>query len=372
MFDMYSYLLGGGNGGSRPPYPETWDEFQAFIRSGLIKKVYETGDQVFCKRGENLLVWDILDFDKDKPIDPRYHHSVTLGLHDCWASLQFSARQAFYVASEVLPIGTYNFYVNSHPWSDESVGKYFQFTTTKEIPVGGQLLFMQAYNATLEGASVNIYLSNTSTGNPNEVVTLTEGNGGTNLGTIYNAITEDFNSIQRALLGSNNWKDSAIRQLLNSSAAAGSVWTPQTKWDRKPEWNSTEKGWMNGIDADFLAVIGDVTKITAKTVMDGGGYDTTIDKFFLLSKEETYGGRENDIDEGGAYKYYSEFSDLPTAGGGEDTNRIKYLNGTAGWWWLRTPNAGNGYSVRIVNPTGAMTNYGATNSNGFAPACVIW
>lgn len=38
-------------------------------------------------------------------------------------------------------------------------------------------------------------------------------------------------------------------------------------------------------------------------------------------------------------------------------------------WWLRSPNAGNANNVRNVNPSGALNNNNATNSNGVAPDC---
>ena len=351
--------------------PQSWAQVQALVRAGLASKVFMVGDQLTCQKNGVTLTWDIIGFDHDTPTDSHLTHSMTIQLHDVYKDLQFDAREAFYYCSAALPAGTYKITIGAHTWKSTEVGKTYQFTTTVEVPAGGQLVFKQAYDATLEGGSIDTFASATAT-TPLETVTMSEGSSGQSLGTIDNTIQTNLNSMQRALLGNNRWKESAIRQMLNSAAAAGSVWAAQNNYDRPPSWVTSEKGWMNDLDADFLAVVGEAEKVTAKnTVTDGGGYDTTTDKFFLLAREEVYMGKENSIDEGGAYGYYADYSDLAAAGTGEDTNRIKYLNGTKKYWWLRTPYSGGGNNVRGVYTTGAMYNYVASNSHGGAPACNI-
>lgn len=141
-------------------------------------------------------------------------------------------------------------------------------------------------------------------------VGVTEGTGGTSLGTADGKAT-NMNHSHRIRYGSNNWVESAMRQYLNSDKAAGSVWTPQTKFDRHPSWNASTAGFMNGLDADFLAVIGKTTKVTCRnTVTDGGGSDITKDKFFLLSRREVFAGNEvSNVTEGEPYPFYSDYSD---------------------------------------------------------------
>ena len=127
------------------------------------------------------------------------------------------------------------------------------------------------------------------------------------------------------------------------------------------------------MDAGFLAVLGNITKVTAKnTVTDGGGSDTTTEKFFLLSRSEVYGGVEvSGVDEGAAYPYYADYSDLSAAGAGRDSNRIKYRDGAAQPWWIRTSYFGDGYSARAVGTAGTVTGNSAYNSYRIAPACNI-
>lgn len=176
----------------------------------------------------------------------------------------------------------------------------------------------------------------------------------------------------RASYGSNNWLESGIRQWLNSDGNAGTWWEAKTDYDVKPSYASSTAGFLKGLDTEFLSTVGEVSKITARnTVTDGGDSDTSTEKFFLLSMTEVYGGLNNNIAEGVAYPYYADNSVLTAAGMGADANRIKYRNGAAQYWWLRSPYASNSYGVRIVGTTGGVSSYNANNSSGVAPACCI-
>ena len=79
--------------------------------------------------------------------------------------------------------------------------------------------------------------------------------------------------------GSNNYKESAIRQLINSDKAAGSVWTPQTNYDRPPNWNTSKAGFLNGLEADFLSAIGKTKKKTVRCRLIDTGVDETMISF---------------------------------------------------------------------------------------------
>lgn len=329
------------------------------------------GDEIVVHETASSLVWDVLGIDCDTPADSQFTHSVTLGLHDCLAGLQFDAREALFYFVDGLAAGTYNFTVKAHTWVSGDVNKTFQFTLTQAIPAKGQLVLDVAYNVTIANSTAKTY-SGAASATAIETVTITEGSGGTSLGDVNNAISGGTNSLQRALLGNNRYSQSALRQYLNSKAAAGSVWSAKNVWDRAPSWKDSTAGFLNGMDEDFLSVIGEVTKKTAlNTVSDGGGSETTTEKFFLLSRSEVYSGNEVTGGEGAAYPYYSDYSDLGSAGTGNDSNRIKYRNGSAQYWWLRSPRAGVAYCVRVVNPAGNVSYDGASSSYGVAPACCI-
>ena len=349
----------------------SWQEVQAIVRAGLAGNVFSIGEQLTCWKDGAELVWDIIGIDHDTPADSQYTHSLTLQLHDVYKNLQFDEREAFYYTENGLPAGTYHLTIGAHNWVSGDVGKTVQFTLTSAIPAGGQLVFNQGNATSLIGATINSYVGAMSTTSI-ETVTISEGDGGNSLGEINNVKQSALNSMQRALLGNNNWRESAIRQFLNSNAEAGSVWSPGNVWDRAPSWATNEKGFQNGLDADFLAVVGNVIKTTAEdNLNDGTASYTTTEKFFLVSREEVYAGKERGQDEDGSYAYYSQNSDFNDTGTGADSNRIKYLNGTENIWWQRTPHSGFGHNVRTADATGAVKSSYANYERGVTPACNI-
>ena len=351
--------------------PTSWANVQALVRAGLHKNVFAIGDQLVCSKGEGTLTWDIIGIDHDTPADSQFTHSLTLQLHDCLSStMQYDAPEALYYAASGLSAGTYNFTIQSGYDETYGGGKTYQFTLTQDVPVGGQLTFGWANNTQAVNAKITSYSGATST-TQIEQVSVTEGNGGTSLGTTDGTNT-NVNHIHRVRFGTNNPLQSALRQFLNSDKSAGNVWTPQTNFDRPPAWAGNTAGFMSDLDSDFLAVIGKVNKTTAlNTVTDGGGSITLDDKFFLLSRSEVYGGLENNINEGSPYPYYKDYSNLSEAGETADINRIKYRNGTAQLWWLRSPYAVAANSVRGVSTGGIVSQYSPSGVYGVAPACNI-
>lgn len=351
--------------------PTSFKDVQTLVRSGLASKVFHIGDQLVCNKGDVKLVWDIIGIDHDVPADKQFTHSMTLQLHDCLAGMQYDGTEALFYCETELAAGTYHFTLLSGYDTTYGGGKTYQFTLTQPVPAGGQIMFPWDYNTQAASTKVSTYASRTATA-AIESVSVVEGTEGTSLGTA-DGNTANMNHTHRIRYGSNNWVESAMRQWINSDKAAGSVWTPQTKFDRPPSWAASTAGFLNGIDADFLEVIGETEKVTCRnTVTDGGGSDITTDKFFLLSRREVYAGNEvSGVIEGEPYPYYSDYSDLSVAGIGNDTNRIKYRNGSPQWWWLRTPHSGDGYYVRSIGTTGYLDSNDAGDGSGVAPACNI-
>lgn len=331
------------------------------------------GDAVIVHETAAKLVWDVIGIDEETPTDTQFTHSLTLGLHDCFTELQYGNREALFAFPNGLAAGEYHFTISAQPWFAGDVGKTVSFTLASAIPAGGQLVVNNGYNATMIGSTISSYASG-SAATAIETTSIAESSSGTDLGSVANALSEDgnTNSIQRALLGSNNWAESAMRQYLNSAAAAGSVWTSQTKFDRPPAWVANTPGFLNNVDPEFVSVLGRVNKITTlNTVTDGGSKETKPEKVFLLSRSEVYAGDEVTGGEGAPYSYYKNYSDLNAPGTGADGNRIKYRNGAAKYWWLRSPYVGNANIVRGISPTGTLYSNTATASYGVAPACVI-
>ena len=335
----------------------------------------------------NMVVMDFIEGNQTSKGNIKIHdktkqYGMILQSEKLLYNLQFDEREAFYYAPDGLAAGTYHFTLGAHIWVSGDVGKVFQFTLTQAVPAGGQLVFVQGYNVTLTGGSIRTFASGSST-TVIETAVMSEGSGGTDLGTLDNTINGNFNCCQRALLGSNRWSTGAMRQHLNSAKVAGQVWTPQTNFDRPPSWVTSTAGFMHGLDPEFVKICADVDLLTAlNTVCDtsstegsaGTGYETTVDKYFLPSRPEVFGGGDNASDKGNAWEYYKANSDVPggSSNSGNDSNRTK-LNtaGTPYYWWLRSPYDGYGGHVRYVLPAGYISGNNANNSHGVAPACVI-
>lgn len=351
----------------------SWAGVQQLVRSGLASKVFAIGDQFTCNKGNTVLTWDVIGIDHDTPADNQFTHSMTLQLHDCLSgTMQYDSEESLYYCETNLAAGTYNFTLLPNHDTNNGGGKTYQFTLTNEVPAGGVIIFPWRANTQAANTKISTYNTRTDT-TAIETVAVTEGSGGISLGTA-DGNTTNMNHTHRIRYNSNNYKESAIRQFLNSDKAAGDFWVPQTAFDRPPTWNTSTAGFMNGMDEDFLSVIGTTTKVVSRnTITDGGGFDIVNDKFFLLSRKEVYAGEEIlAIIEGEPYPYYEKYSDLPAAGPGVDSNRIKYLIGNMKSWWLRTPRADSGYHVRFVNSTGTLNSYNANNGSfGIAPACNI-
>ena len=333
-------------------------------------------DEIIIHETADKITWQVLGHNLEELADSQFSYSMTLGTKDVYTELQFDAREALFavVGENALAAGTYHFLLAAQPWYASDVNKNMQFTLTQDVPVGGQIVLTNTYNATMIGASVKTYASANDT-TEIEVATISEGTSGTDLGTVNNAKNTEtgVNSIQRALNGNNNYAESAIRQYLNSAGAKTTFWAKQNVWDRKPSWFTDTDGFMYELDDDFIAATGKVKKVFAlNTVCDGGGSIKITDRFFLLSRTEVYGGNENSIAEGSVYPFYQMYSDLSQAGTGADSNRIKMRAGTAKYWWLRSPYDGYAGQPRSCYTSGAVYDFNASNSRGVAPACVIY
>ena len=177
------------------------------------------------------------------------------------------------------------------------------------------------------------------------------------------------NHPDRAENGSNSWKESNMRQWLNST---GNDWfRKQNEYDVRSESTGYSSGWMTGFVTGFLDLVMPVYNKTARNKLSaiegggGGGYDITLDKFWLLSLKE-FNGRNNDsIAEG---KQFSYFRDVATT----NTQRIQYDDGgVARTVWLRSPNANFAHFEYYITTSGASGNSRASSAYAFQPAMCL-
>ena len=342
----------------------TWEGIQKAVRSGIAKDILPVGSQLAVNHSVyGTRLFDVVAHDYLKSVHDENAHTMTIQQHDLLPSTQFDAPEAFYYAEAELPAGTYNFTLAT-AYSSWAEGTY-QFTLTNPVPKGGQLAISGYADAAMTARQVRSYANQTTT-TATESVAITAGSGGTNLGTFG----EGLNHSHRVSYGSNNYKESAMRQFLNSSAAAGSVWTPQTKFDRPPSWLTSLAGYKNGLDQDFLAVVGKVVlpcsanntyEAPDSSIAKGTKY-TLNDEFYLASAREIFNTNWDVADDSKVFPFYE---------GAGNADRIKYRDGSAAYWWLRTPGSGGAYYVRLVYSDGAMYRNGAYSAYGLAPACTI-
>ena len=354
QFDVQNTLLASiaAHTGTDGITVNNWEDVQRLVRMGLHTKMFTVGDQFVANYNDVPITWDVIGINHDTPTDKRYKNSLTLQAHDCIMDCQFDATEALYYATAELPAGTHVFTLDS--------GKY-QFTTTQAVPVGGQV-FVSAWSG-------DAYVPTTITTYAADRTTIIETDLAVTSASGVDTLTP-VNHHQRCKYGSNNYLESAVRQFLNSNDTSF-AWTPKTNFDRPPSGAPyTGGGFLKLLDQELVSVLGAVDKQVARnTVTDGGGQDLFSDKVFLPSRVEVFGGTEGETAGESPYAFYSALAASPT--NEPLAGRIKYLNGSARYWWLRSPRTGYAYLPRVVGTTGSVSDRRAGSAYGLAPACCI-
>ena len=116
---------------------------------------------------------------------------------------------------------------------------------------------------------------------------------------------------------------------------------------------STMATLLNQLSSDLKSVLKFVNKVTS-VGNNSSGLETTSDKLFLLSEIEVFGATQYSYaGEGKQYEYY-------TAG----NSTIKQVNGSANYWWERSPLSVNTNSFCSVYSDGTAIIYSASYSYG--------
>lgn len=379
-------LLLGNLAGTRLEEITDIKEVQRIVRSGKAAANFNIGDQI-------ILPWTDKATGKtyDVPMDVVHFGDVTLkdgetvpGMFLQWHyaipfGVQFDNYEAFYYAEDGLSAGTYNITCGAN-WGTHCVAnKTYQFTLTKDVPAGGQLAGFYGMPDQAAGKwRVYSFASKEAT-DPLETVSVTEGNGGTALGTMVPAGNGKINSLHRLSYGYNRWAQSAIRQFLNSIAEVGKWWSPQNNFDRRPDQLLSKAGFLSGFGEDFLSCIGEVKVTTAlNTVTDAADGETedTYDKFFLPSLQQMYVNPQKADVEGETWEYWKRASGLATPmsqGSTYPQIRCFAIENTASAQYvrLRSASRGDGNNAWYVSSSGYVGNGSAIGANRCAPACVI-
>jgi len=291
---------------------------------------------------------------------------MTLLMKRCIYGIQFDAPQAAFVASEAMAAGTYHFKLLDNYDTEYDGGKYVQFTLVNPLVAGDQIVITWGYNQSWIGK--NAYVYHAFDVAPAETCVMSEGQSGTYLG-VADSSSANLNHTHRLRYGSNNWKESAVREWLNSDAQAGEWQTQQTRFQRPCSYALSKAGFMSYLDPSFVATVRTGTHLNrTNQVFDLLGAKvaySTEERFFLLSNEEIGFSSESGIVCGSLFSFYD---------GANNDDRIKYdiaNEDTARYWWLRTSLPSNAHGERNVSSSGALGYSGAYGGYGAAAACEI-
>lgn len=374
-------------------------EVQELVRAGKAEEFFNIGDQIdVVWKPDNSqettyhIPFDVVSFLPAVDGQGNTHqNAMWLQSHYALTGIQFSGNNAFYVPEAELPAGTYHFTIGNSWGSNVVANKEYQFTLENAVPAGGQLVLGTASSNTSalpDTAPTNWRVRTFTNGAqkvPTEIVELTEGNGGTDLGILSSSTkysNSGINNMQRAAYGYNRYAHSAIRQWLNSAAGKDEWWEQKNPFDHRPDQLEGTQGFMAGLPQDFLQIIKPIKVTTAlNTISDSeiGSSEDVFDKFFLPSLEQEYIVPQANGVEGAYWQYWKDRLGLnsPQVQGAAGTNahhiRYAYENHTSAQTCrLRSAYRGDANHAWYVTSSGyAYGNY-ATTAYRPAPACAIY
>ena len=365
-----------------------WNQIAEIVRGGDASRDFTIGDQIVdswtaANNVKYAFPWDIVAFGEFEKHDGTVAPGMVIQAHySDPVGMPFSGYPALLHCPSGLAAGTYKFKCSA-AWGNIAANTYYNFTLTQAVPNNGLVCVPQNWpDVAVANWKITTYASNTAA-TPIETVALTAGSSGTDLGTFtpgYSSAT--MNGYQSAGYGYNRWSQSAIRQWLNSDAAAGAWWHAQNVWDRAPAKAATERGFLAGFSDDFKHVLHETKIKTALNNSDktkeGTGYEYTYDKLFLPSLEEMYITPQatSTESEGAFWEYYKELNGTGTkyAQGGTYPDLIKYSlsnHSSAANQRLRSADRGSSNDACYVSTSGYVYGTSAIYALQCAPACII-
>lgn len=315
--------------------PTSWLGVQANVRAGKAKERYAIGDELICKYtldgAEYDFPWVVLDNDRECVWqDGTVHPGLWIGAkYATIEDIQFDAPEQEEATEETAQEGLYY------------CGRNGNTFTMLNLETGAAIPY-----STYEH--------------------------------VYHSIANHRDVFAN---GYNRYMHSAQRQWLNSAAGVNEWWTAQHIGDCPPSQLSSRKGFMAGLDSDFLSVINPVKiQVATNTVTDGGVIDVMYDRFFLQSLEEVYGAPQLGDIEGPYFPYWKQITGYDTQNNGSssapnDARKIRRINnpsGSAAYVRLRSAYRGYSYYAWYVISGGYLfSNSYASSSYASLPACVI-
>ena len=293
----------------------TFADLKRAIRAGYAKVFFDVGDQIItdyaAQNGKTYAApWDVKHID-DTGVYFGMHYAVP-------EDMQFDAPEAIYYAGTELAAGTYHITVGAAYGDGWKAGQNIQFTLAQAVPAGGQVVIdfgTNNANDPTAGRAVKTYAT-IGAAEAIESTTTSNGTGGTELGTIGvgdtpQKVNGNLNAISRVVYGSGRYSESAIRQWLNSDAAANAWWTPKNNWDRPPRAADMNRaGFLTRLPADFVKILdyNDITIALNAAEEFLTDRETVRDRIFLPSVENMYIVPQLADAEAPAWDYYKSLA----------------------------------------------------------------
>lgn len=360
-----------------------WSDLQAIVDEGRAAAVLPVGTRI----DDN---WEKAAGTKYEAPWDVVHHYADGSMALCWHyaypdGINFDAPEAIYYAGEDgLAAGTYYIEIAYKYGDGWLVGNKIYFTLTSAMDADDQLFIdcgKDAKNDPANGRTWKVFAKGGTT--VKQSGTTAASGTGAELGSTSSAnphrTNGQINAPSRVVYGYNRWSQSAIRQWLNSEAAANAWWAPQNPWDR-PSEQLNMHGFLAGLDPDLLAIIPTVDVVTALNSQEGfeDPLETTQDKIFLPALNEWDINPEL-AGEGEAWDYYKALAEEAGLSGQFQRSTtypilIKYnvsAKTSAVSVWLRSAGRGGAYGEWCVGTSGNVSYNIACSGYRGCPACII-
>ena len=356
----------------------SWAKIKQCVNEGVDPSFLPIGTQINDK-------WTWQGTTYDAPWNVVHYNSQ--GMYLQWEyltpeAIAFDAQEAmYYVGENGLAAGTYYITTSSSTGNSSWNSKNIQFTLTQACDPGDQFVISSPTGDPTASRTLTMYGYGSTTAK--QTATTSSGTDGILLGTMgdMGATNENCNGVYCVGYGNHRWSQSAIRQWLNSDAAAGQWWQPQSPWDRPPTYAANKPGFLSGFSEEFKAVLETVPVVTALDTVSGftEAYETTYDKIFLPTLWQMYSRYNSDLYdiEGESWDYWKQKAEEAGISGMMNnsivTMFVKYQinNHNTSVSWLRSPYRTSN-AVRCISGTGNISaGYYAYSTYQACPTCIV-
>lgn len=152
-----------------------------------------------------------------------------------------------------------------------------------------------------------------------------------------------------------------MKDCLKTTKPMNTTNTNVSGWDGSAMYTYCNVDLFNTLPADLKGLIKPIYKKTSSG-NQSSTLKTTADKIWLLSMEEVF-GTTNNYSASGEGTLYPIFTD--------NASRVKKVNGSANWWWLRSPCISDSSYFCSVGNGGSYGSYYASGARGVAAGFCI-